>query len=65
MVRVMVSLVTFPNPMTTSGFIPVELLVVLPLSADAIIGRVVLNRNINVSMRVLTLFIISPSSFDT
>lgn len=43
-----VSLVTFPNPMVTSGFVPVELFELFPLSAAAIIGRVELSRKIKV-----------------
>ena len=57
MVKDKVSLVTFPNPMVTSGFAPVELLVAFPLSADAVIGNAYVKAIINVKISVFFLFI--------
>ena len=69
MVKDKVLLVTFPNPMVTSGVIPEELLVVLPVellvvvpsSADAACGKAVPNRSMRVKTSVLNLFIDIPS----
>ena len=61
MVNTKVSLVTFPNPIVTSGFVPMELLVVFPLSADAVIGKAYVKAIINVKIRVFFLFILLTS----
>ena len=61
MVKTKVSLVTFPNPMVTSEIIPVELLVVFPLSADTVIGKAYVKASINVKISVFVLFIDFPS----
>ena len=73
MVKDKVLLVTFQNPMVTSGVIPeellvvlpVELLVVFPLSADTACGKAVPNRSMRVNTSVLNLFIYIPSWFST
>ena len=48
MVKDNVSLVTFPNPMVTSGVVLGEVFVLFPLSAAAIVGMVELSRKIKV-----------------
>ena len=63
MVSTIVSFVTLPKPIVTSGV--VELLAMSSLSADAVIGSVELNMNIKVNMSVLILFIKCFLSFDT
>ena len=65
MVKDKVLLVTFPNPMVTSGVIPEELLVVFPLSADTACGKAVPRRSIRVKTSVLKLFIDFLSWFGT
>ena len=61
MVKDKVSLVTFPNPMVTSGVIPEELLVVSPLSAETAFGKAVPRSKTRVKTSVLNLFIHFPS----
>ena len=57
MVNTKVSLVTFPNPMVTSGFVPVELFELLSLSAAAIMGKVEPSKKIRVIMSGFSLCI--------
>lgn len=61
MVKDKVSLVTFPNPMVTSGLALAELLVVFSLSADAVIGKAYVKASISVNISVFFLFIVMIS----
>ena len=55
MVKDKVSLVTFPNPMVTSGFVPWEVFVLFSSSAVTVIDRLDPNKKIRVNSSVLTL----------